>query len=255
MSEYRLCYEVTAKQPYYLSVIGVNLFSAEELCYFFYHNPELIDDTVLEPGLCDWVREELELTEVGRAMERAIRDTRGVEESVLPLFRKIGYLTYPQMQVYVRTLHELERLNETERLKRKADALVEYGIEGGAIRVYRKLLEDLPEDLPITASIYANLGTAHLYLLQYEEGIAALKKAAELAPGDVHRKAYVRAVAVSSTKEEFTEFCKREEVPASLKEKIESEIAEIRSQVGIKEVEPRTELDLLTQAYHKSMDL
>ena len=32
------------KRPYYVSELGVHLYSAEELCYYIYHNAVLIDD-------------------------------------------------------------------------------------------------------------------------------------------------------------------------------------------------------------------
>ena len=129
MSGYRLCYEKKAERPYFVRLIGTNLYSAEELCFFLYQNPELLDDTIMEEGLCAWVRDELELPELSRTMERAIREYQGMAEFVLPIFRRIGYLPAPQMAAYRKTLNEISRLSEHVRLKKKADALVRYGIE------------------------------------------------------------------------------------------------------------------------------
>lgn len=33
----------------------------EELCYYFYHNLYLVDETILNENLCRWLQEELEL--------------------------------------------------------------------------------------------------------------------------------------------------------------------------------------------------
>ena len=61
MSGYILCQTKKAEIPYYIENISTNVYSLEELCYYFYHNLYLIDETILNENLCRWIQEELEL--------------------------------------------------------------------------------------------------------------------------------------------------------------------------------------------------
>ena len=65
MSGYILCQTQKAKIPYYIENISTNVYSLEELCYYFYHNLYLVDETILNEQLCRWLQEELELPETG----------------------------------------------------------------------------------------------------------------------------------------------------------------------------------------------
>ncbi|MEI3491121.1 MAG: hypothetical protein V8Q73_03890 [Blautia sp.] len=59
MSGYILCQTQKAKIPYYIENISTNVYSLEELCYYFYHNLYLVDETILNEHLCRWLQEEL----------------------------------------------------------------------------------------------------------------------------------------------------------------------------------------------------
>ena len=48
MSGYILCQVKRAKLPYYIENISTNIYSIEELCFYFYHNIYLLDSTILE---------------------------------------------------------------------------------------------------------------------------------------------------------------------------------------------------------------
>ena len=61
MSGYILCQTQKAKIPYYIENISTNVYSLEELCYYFYHNLYLVDESILNEQLCRWLQEELNL--------------------------------------------------------------------------------------------------------------------------------------------------------------------------------------------------
>ena len=66
MSGYILCQTKRAKLPYFIENISTNVYSIEELCYYLYHNLYLIDQTIMNEGLCSWIQEELELPDGGK---------------------------------------------------------------------------------------------------------------------------------------------------------------------------------------------
>ena len=51
MSSYILCQVKRASMPYYIENISTNIYSIEELCYYFYHNIYLLDETILNEHL------------------------------------------------------------------------------------------------------------------------------------------------------------------------------------------------------------
>ena len=61
LMSYDLCLLKQAEKPYYIENIRTGIYSLEELCFYLYHNICLIDDTIMNEGLCDWIRDELGL--------------------------------------------------------------------------------------------------------------------------------------------------------------------------------------------------
>ena len=51
MGSYILCQVKRASMPYYIENISTNIYSIEELCYYFYHNIYLLDETILNEHL------------------------------------------------------------------------------------------------------------------------------------------------------------------------------------------------------------
>ena len=56
MSGYILCQTKRAKLPYFIENISTNVYSIEELCYYLYHNLYLVDQTIMNEGLCSWIQ-------------------------------------------------------------------------------------------------------------------------------------------------------------------------------------------------------
>lgn len=54
-----LCYKKKAKQPYEITRIHRKIYTIEELCYYLCNNLYLIDYTIMNEQLCDWLEEEL----------------------------------------------------------------------------------------------------------------------------------------------------------------------------------------------------
>ena len=61
MSGYILCQTKKAENPYFIENIGLNIYSIEELCYYFSTDLPLLDHTILNRQLVQWLRQELNL--------------------------------------------------------------------------------------------------------------------------------------------------------------------------------------------------
>ena len=59
-----LCHKKKAKHPYEIARVHMHIYTIEELCYYFCNNLYLVDYTIVNRKLCDWLEEELELYEL-----------------------------------------------------------------------------------------------------------------------------------------------------------------------------------------------
>ena len=57
----RLCRSEKVKNPYYVSFLGMHLYSSQELAYVIYHYPLLVMDCLANERLLDFLREELNM--------------------------------------------------------------------------------------------------------------------------------------------------------------------------------------------------
>ena len=78
--------------------ISTNVYSLEELCYYFYHNLYLVDETILNENLCRWLQEELELPKLAAKLRPLFERNYSIEEFLYPVFKEISYLTYEEMK-------------------------------------------------------------------------------------------------------------------------------------------------------------
>ena len=89
-----LCTVKTAEHPFYIESVGVSIYSIEELCFFLKENLYLIDKSIMNSSLCDWVRDELGLKTLSRKMSEAMeRPDKDVSYFIMPVFAEIGYLS------------------------------------------------------------------------------------------------------------------------------------------------------------------
>ena len=98
MSGYILCQTQKAEIPYYIENISTNVYSLEELCYYFYHNLYLIDESILNERLCRWFQEELNLPKLAAKLRPLFIRNFSIEEFLYPVFKEINYLTYEEMK-------------------------------------------------------------------------------------------------------------------------------------------------------------
>ena len=93
MSGYHLCQVKKAVHPYYIESISTNIFTIEELSFYLQKNIYLIDETIMNEGLCDWLRDELGLGRLYRKLYEQLEKQESVGNFILPIFQEIGYLS------------------------------------------------------------------------------------------------------------------------------------------------------------------
>lgn len=147
MSGYILCQVKRAKLPYYIENISTNIYSIEELCFYFYHNIYLLDSTILNEELCFWIRDQLGLKKLADNLYKHLDDDdMKVGDFILPVFKEINYLSLEEFRKLNQQIQQLAKKPEVLRQKRKGDYLMEHGKYVNAIKVYQKALRQETED-------------------------------------------------------------------------------------------------------------
>lgn len=147
MSGYILCQVKRAKLPYYIENISTNIYSIEELCFYFYHNIYLLDNTILNEELCFWIRDQLGLKKLADNLYKHLDDDdMKVGDFILPVFKEINYLSLEEFRKLNQQIQQLAKEPEVLRQKRKGDYLMEHGKYVNAIKVYQKALRQETED-------------------------------------------------------------------------------------------------------------
>ena len=146
MSGYILCQVKRAKLPYYIENISTNIYSIEELCFYFYHNIYLLDSTILNEELCFWIRDQLGLKKLADNLYKHLDDDdMKVGDFILPVFKEINYLSLEEFRKLNQQIQQLAK-EPVLRQKRKGDYLMEHGKYVNAIKVYQKALRQETED-------------------------------------------------------------------------------------------------------------
>jgi tetratricopeptide (TPR) repeat protein len=246
-----------AEKPYFIENISTNAFSIEEICYFMYHNPALLDSSIINTELCEWFSKELGLTRLGQVLERALADNRSLMNFVLPIFREISYLSLRETQIFSENLTELARDSVPVRLKKKGDALVRYGKEGSALKAYRQVLnaDDGSMEAPFLSQVWHNMGVANMRMLQYEDGLECFGKAYGLLHTKKELTSYLYAFALTKPREKYEEALKDLRVDDRTAKEIQTRI-DAANEAADEEVQgdPDAFLQKLTTEYHRSTD-
>ena len=182
MSGYILCQTKKAETPYYIENISTNIYSIEELCYYFYHNLYLVDHSILNEGLLTWIQDELNLPKLASKLRAKLGKFSSIEDFLYPVFKEINYLTYEELKGLNSRIQKLDKESPLVREKEKGDALAENGMYVHAIRAYQDLLkrENLEEVREgFRENVYHNLGCAYSYLFQMEKALECFLKAYE----------------------------------------------------------------------------
>ena len=68
-----LCHKKRARQPYVISRVHMKIYTIEELCYYICNNLYLIDYTIINQQLCDWIGRELDMEELSEHLREELR--------------------------------------------------------------------------------------------------------------------------------------------------------------------------------------
>lgn len=237
-----LCHNKKAAQPYEITSIHRRIYTLEELCYYICNNIYLIDYTVMNEQLCDWIREELGLKDMAGALQNAIRRHGAVEQFVLTILKCSGFYTQGELLHVQNVLEKLKNQKEIERKKYKGDNLLASGEVRGAILVYQSILygeRDETVDDRFYGRVHASLGAAYGRLFLYKEAADMYEKAFQACEEESMLKAYLYSCRMYMDADTYRKMIGKSRVYIELDEEIKDELEEAAEKV---QIQPTMEL-------------
>lgn len=205
---YDLCLLEQAKKPYYIENIRTGIYSLEELCFYLYNNVCLIDESIINEKLCDWIRDELHLTRLYRQLYEQLEKKEDTAFFILPIFREAGYLSHQEMREFQERLAKLEVQSEDMKQKLRGDYLVKEHMYVRAVWEYRQILKRKnPGKLgtQFYAAIWNNLGVAYCGLFRFEKAAQCFWESYSLMKTKESFRKYVSTLPLFLSDQEYQE--------------------------------------------------
>ena len=86
-----LCSQEYARRPLYVELLGIHLFTPQELSYVIYHYPLLVLDGFINDSLLEFLREELNMGLLAVKLERWLKRQEKLDEALLLILQESGY--------------------------------------------------------------------------------------------------------------------------------------------------------------------
>ena len=191
-----LCHDKHATHPYEITRIHCRIFTMEELCYYLCNNLYLIDYTIMNEQICNWLEEEIGMKDLADQLRDVLRLRGSVEKFVLTILKASRIYRDPEMIRIQNVLEHLKNQKDIERQKYKGDNLLESGEIEEAILVYQEILnreKDESVDEKFYGKIYAGLGAAYGRLFLYQESARMYDRAYQICEDPQLLKPYLYA--------------------------------------------------------------
>ena len=189
-----LCHKKRAKQPYEITRVHIRIHTIEELCYYVCNNLYLIDPTIMNRQLCDWIETELEMEELAARLRDELSRNCTQEQFVIALLKGAFIYSVSEINKIQINLDKLKNQKEVERAKFKADCLMGSGEYEDAVLVYQSIVHGDWDDsvsIQFYGRVFACLGTAYGKMFLYQEAADAYHEAYRLCEDTDMLKAYL----------------------------------------------------------------
>lgn len=248
MSKLILCKGKLSKNPYYIVGLGMNVYSIEELCYYFVKDAYILDNDIMDLGLCDFIADELELTEIAEALRSLILRGASLGQFVTSLLEMTGYFEEEELLSIKQVLVDNASLSFAMKRKKRADNLLEAKKFTRAIDEYRYMLNRMKksEDPEMYSLILHNTGVAYARLFMYDKASYYFKEATALNDDKEILIHYLQSLRMTMKKDAYERFVLRMGYPDSIIREAEERLSLARSEKSdseyAKEIEEIREL-------------
>lgn len=188
-----ICKYNRTSAPFYIRQAGINLYSLEELAWFLYHNICLADRQLFDDRLCRWLSEEAGCKDLARRIQNGVAAGVSFQNLVLSVVGAADMYDSRELSELGERLKSLGSLQEQERLKMRADELLDNRSEWAAMEEYRHILrmhQNSRLGMAFYGAVWNNLGVCYARQFLFREAADCFETSCEYAPDEeVERQA------------------------------------------------------------------
>ncbi len=170
-----VCVGDYAQEPYVLPKLGVRVYCMEELCYCLKENAFLLDCSVMNDGLLDFIGKDCQLPGLAQALQPLARRQESLSDFVGRIMTYVGLYGPETVRQVEETLKAGSGLSDYEKLKLQTDHLAEQKRYEEALKSYDRLLARIREnqemEVPVLQALQAdilhNKGVIHARQMLY----------------------------------------------------------------------------------------
>lgn len=212
----------------------MKIYTIEELCYYICNNLYLIDYTIINHQLCDWIGRELEMEELSEHLKAELRKNCSMEQFILTILRESTIYAQSDINRIQNILERLQNQKDVERAKHKADSLMQSREYESAVLVYQAIVggeRDDSVDKKFYGKVYASLGAAYGRLFLYEEASKMYEAAYEICEEPEMLKAYLYCCRRAMPEEKYVKMLSGNPAFLSMDPQIKESIREVRREI------------------------
>lgn len=231
-----LCHRKKAKQPYEISRVHMRIYTIEELCYYICNNLYLIDYTIINRQLCNWIDTELDMKELADKLREELRQNCSMEQFVLTILRESTIYAAADINKIQSLLEHLQNQKDVERTKYKADSLQNSGEYETAILVYQSIINQEWDDSVskmFYGKVYACLGAAYGHLFLYEEAARMYQEAYRICEESDLLKAYLYCCYRFMPEDQYVKMLSGNPIYLSVNSLLRDEMKEVQKEIDI----------------------
>lgn len=230
MSKLILCKGRLSENPYYIVGLGMNVYSIEELCYYFVKDAYILDNDIMDVSLCDFIGQELMLPEIAETLKSLVLRGASLGQFVTTLLNMTGYLEEDELAKIKQVLVDNASLSFAEKRKKRADNLLEAKKFTRAIDEYQYMINRMKksEDPEMYALILHNIGVAYARLFMYDKASYYFKEASVLSDDREILIHYLQSLRLIMKREAYERFVLRMGYADSIIREAEERLAEAK---------------------------
>ncbi len=200
-----MCLGTLSPTPYFLSGLGVNIYSMDELCYYLCVNAYILDNDLIDVRLCDFIRDNLEMPELSNKLRRMIKERKTLGEMVTTILIDTNYCNDEEIAKIKQILVDNASLSFAAKRKVRGDNLLCANKYPRAIEEYQYVLSvlDREEEPELYSSILHNVGCAYSMMFLLDKAADYFKQAYDIDASRESLVMYLVCLRLTKKKEEY----------------------------------------------------
>ncbi len=229
MGKLILCSGVRTSRPYGFAGTEDRVYSIEELCYYLYHHPYMIEDEIYNDALIEWIGTELKLTQRSKKLQELKRQKADVKTMVTVVLCSADYYTEQEIKSLLRTLDEIIGMPKIKRCCIKAEQYLAGRQYREAATEYERILASeeaaalSPEEY---GDILHNLALVKLHTSGFSEAEQLFGWAYERNAREDSLCQYLYTLYLSGDMDRYEQKLREYEVSEELRQRVEAFLAE-----------------------------